>query len=164
MVDYIVEAITGADVGKYLATFIISMIPVIELRGAIPIGVGLGLTHIEAMAISIIGNMLPVPFIILFIRPIFKWMTRKSEKLGRLAQKLEAKAEGKWDKIHRFQFFALTLFVAIPLPGTGAWTGALIAAVMNMRLRNALPSILLGVLIAGVLVTGLTYGFTSIFV
>lgn len=164
MVDYIVEAITGADVGKYLATFIISMIPVIELRGAIPIGVGLGLTHIEAMAISIIGNMLPVPFIILFIRPIFKWMTRKSEKLGRLAQKLEAKAEGKWDRIHRFQFFALTLFVAIPLPGTGAWTGALIAAVMNMRLRNALPSILLGVLIAGVLVTGLTYGFTSIFV
>ena len=164
MVDYIVEAITGADVGKYLATFIISMIPVIELRGAIPIGVGLGLTHIEAMAISVIGNMMPVPFIILFIRPIFKWMTKHSERLGRLAQKLEAKAEGKWDRIHRFQFFALTLFVAIPLPGTGAWTGALIAAVMNMRLRNALPSILLGVLIAGVLVTGLTYGFTSIFV
>lgn len=164
MVDYIVEAITGADVGKYLATFIISMIPVIELRGAIPIGVGLGLTHIEAMAISVIGNMLPVPFIILFIRPIFKWMTQKSEKLGRLARKLEAKAEGKWDRIHRFQFFALTLFVAIPLPGTGAWTGALIAAVMNMRLRNALPSVLLGVVIAGILVTGLTYGFTSIFV
>lgn len=164
MVDYIVEAITGADVGKYLATLIISMIPVIELRGAIPIGVGLGLTHIEAMAISVIGNMLPVPFIILFIRPIFKWMTQKSEKLGRLARKLEAKAEGKWDRIHRFQFFALTLFVAIPLPGTGAWTGALIAAVMNMRLRNALPSVLLGVVIAGILVTGLTYGFTSIFV
>ena len=164
MVDFIVEAITGADVGKYLATFIISMIPVIELRGAIPIGVGLGLTHIEAMAISVIGNMLPVPFIILFIRPTFKWMTKHSERLGRLAQKLEAKAEGKWDRIHRFQFFALTLFVAIPLPGTGAWTGALIAAVMNMRLRSALPSILLGVLIAGVLVTGLTYGFTSIFV
>lgn len=164
MVDFIVEAITGADVGKYLATFIISMIPVVELRGAIPIGVGLGLTHMEAMAVSIIGNMLPVPFIILFIRPIFKWMTRKSEKLGRLAEKLQTKAEGKWDRIHRFQFFALTLFVAIPLPGTGAWSGALIAAVMNMRLRNALPSVLLGVVIAGILVTGLTYGFTSIFV
>ena len=148
MTDFIVEAITGADVGKYLATFIISMIPVIELRGAIPIGVGLGLSHVEAMGISIIGNMLPVPFIILFIRPIFRW---------------KAKAEGKWDRIHRFQFFALTLFVAIPLPGTGAWTGALIAAVMNMRLRNALPSILLGVMLAGVLVTGLTYGFTSVF-
>lgn len=71
MVDFIVEAITGADVGKYLATFIISMIPVIELRGAIPIGVGLGLSHVEAMGVSIAGNMLPVPFIILFIRPIF---------------------------------------------------------------------------------------------
>ena len=164
MTDFIVEAITGADVGKYLATLIISMIPVIELRGAIPIGVSLGLSHAEAMGISIIGNMLPVPFIILFIRPIFRWMTRKSGKLARLAEKLETKAEGKWDKIHRYQFFALTIFVAIPLPGTGAWSGALIAAVMNMRLRNALPSILLGVVIAGVLVTGLTYGFTSIFV
>lgn len=164
MTDFIVEAVTGADVGKYLATFIISMIPVIELRGAIPIGVGLGLTHVEAMVISVIGNMLPVPFIILFIRPIFKWMTKHSERLGRLAKRLEAKAEGKWGRIHRFQFFALTLFVAIPLPGTGAWTGALIAAVMNMRLRNALPSVLLGVVIAGILVTGLTYGFTSIFV
>lgn len=163
MTDFIVEAITGADVGKYLATLIISMIPVIELRGAIPIGVGLGLSHAEAMGISIIGNMLPVPFIILFIRPIFRWMTRKSGKLARLAEKLEAKAEGKWDRIHRYQFFALTIFVAIPLPGTGAWSGALIAAVMNMRLRNALPSILLGVLIAGVLVSGITYGFTSIF-
>ena len=101
MTDFIVEAITGADIGKYLATFIISMIPVIELRGAIPIGVGLGLSHAEAMGISIIGNMLPVPFIILFIRPIFRWMTRKSGKLARLAEKLETKAEGKWDKIHR---------------------------------------------------------------
>ena len=163
MTDFIVEAITGADIGKYLATFIISMIPVIELRGAIPIGVGLGLSHAEAMGISIIGNMLPVPFIILIIRTIFRWMTRKSGKLARLAEKLETKAEGKWDKIHRYQFFALTIFVAIPLPGTGAWSGALIAAVMNMRLRNALPSILLGVLIAGILVSGITYGFTSIF-
>ena len=163
MTDFIVEAITGADVGKYLATLIISMIPVIELRGAIPIGVSLGLSHAEAMGISIIGNMLPVPFIILFIRPIFRWMTKKSGKLARLAEKLETKAEGKWDKIHRYQFFALTIFVAIPLPGTGAWSGALIAAVMTMRLRNALPSILLGVLIAGILVSGITYGFTSIF-
>ena len=163
MTDFIVEAITGADVGKYLATLIISMIPVIERRGAIPLGVSLGLSHAEAMGISIIGNMLPVPFIILFIRPIFRWMTKKSGKLARLAEKLETKAEGKWDKIHRYQFFALTIFVAIPLPGTGAWSGALIAAVMNMRLRNALPSILLGVLIAGILVSGITYGFTSIF-
>ena len=163
MTDYIVNLLTGQDLGAYFVTLIVSMIPVIELRGAIPLGVGLGLSHFDAMWVSMLGNMLPVPFIILFIRPIFTWMTKRSERLGRLVSKLEAKAEGKWDRIHRYQFFALTIFVAIPLPGTGAWSGALIAAVMNMRLRNALPSILLGVLIAGILVSGITYGFTSIF-
>lgn len=163
MTDYIVNALTGADLGAYFVTLIVSMIPVIELRGAIPLGVGLGLSHFDAMWVSMLGNMLPVPFIILFIRPIFKWMTRKSEKLGRVVEKLEARAEGKWDKVHKYQFFGLAIFVGIPLPGTGAWTGALIAAVMDMRLRTALPSIALGVVIAGLLVTGITYGFTSIF-
>ena len=163
MTDYIVNALTGADLGAYFVTLIVSMIPVIELRGAIPLGVGLGLSHFDAMWVSMLGNMLPVPFIILFIRPIFKWMTRKSEKLGRVVEKLEARAEGKWDKVHKYQFFGLAIFVGIPLPGTGAWTGALIAAVMDMRMRSALPSIALGVVIAGLLVTGITYGFTSIF-
>ena len=158
-----IEALKETEFGKYLVTLIVSMVPVLELRGAIPIGVGLGLSHFEAMVVSMIGNMLPVPFIILFIRPIFKWMTRKSEKLGRLVTKLEARAEGKWDQVHKYQFFGLAVFVGIPLPGTGAWTGALIAAVMDMRLRTALPSIALGVVIAGLLVTGITYGFTSIF-
>lgn len=163
MTDYIVNALTGADLGAYFVTLIVSMIPVIELRGAIPLGVGLGLSHFDAMWVSMLGNMLPVPFIILFIRPIFKWMTRKSEKLGRVVEKLEARAEGKWDKVHKYQFFGLAVFVGIPLPGTGAWTGALIAAVMDMRMRSALPSIALGVVMAGLLVTGITYGFTSIF-
>ncbi len=158
-----IDALKETEFGKYLVTFIVSMVPVIELRGAIPIGVGLGLTHFEAMVVSMIGNMVPVPFIILFIRPIFKWMTAKSERLGRLVKKLESKAEGKWEQVHRYQFFGLAVFVGIPLPGTGAWTGALIAAVMDMRMRSALPSIFIGVLIAGFLVTGLTYGFTSIF-
>lgn len=163
MTDYIVNALTGADLGAYFVTLIVSMIPVIELRGAIPLGVSLGLSHFDAMWVSMLGNMLPVPFIILFIRPIFKWMTRKSEKLGRVVEKLEARAEGKWDKVHKYQFFGLAIFVGIPLPGTGAWTGALIAAVMDMRMRSALPSIALGVVMAGLLVTGITYGFTSIF-
>ena len=163
MTDYIVNALTGADLGAYFVTLIVSMIPVIELRGAIPLGVGLGLSHFDAMWVSMLGNMLPVSFIILFIRPIFKWMTRKSEKLGRVVEKLEARAEGKWDKVHKYQFFGLAIFVGIPLPGTGAWTGALIAAVMDMRMRSALPSIALGVVMAGLLVTGITYGFTSIF-
>ena len=81
----------------------------------------------------------------------------------RVVEKLEARAEGKWDKVHKYQFFGLAIFVGIPLPGTGAWTGALIAAVMDMRMRSALPSIALGVVMAGLLVTGITYGFTSIF-
>ena len=163
MTDYIVNLLTGQDLGAYFVTLIVSMIPVIELRGAIPLGVGLGLSHFDAMWVSMLGNMLPVPFIILFIRPIFKWMTKRSEWLGRLVSKLEAKAEGKWDKVQKYQFFGLAVFVGIPLPGTGAWTGALIAAVMDMRMSRALPSILLGVVIAGFLVTGITYGFTSIF-
>lgn len=157
------EPLKNTEYGSYLITFLVSMIPVIELRGAIPIGVGLGLSHFEAMAVSIVGNMLPVPFLIAFIRPIFRWMTAKSERLGHLVDKLTAKAEGKWEKVHRYQFFGLAVFVGIPLPGTGAWTGALIAAVMDMRMRNALPSILLGLICAGFLVTGITYGFTSLF-
>ena len=96
MTDYIVNLLTGQDLGAYFVTLIVSMIPVIELRGAIPLGVGLGLSHFDAMWVSMLGNMLPVPFIILFIRPIFKWMTKRSERLGRLVSKLESKAPRLW--------------------------------------------------------------------
>lgn len=147
--------------GASLITFVVSMIPVLELRGAIPIGVSMGMTHLGAMAVSIVGNMVPVPFIVLFIRRIFAWLRSKSPTWQRLITKMEVKAEGKWDKVHRYQFLGLALLVAIPLPGTGAWTGALIAALMDMRLRNALLSIFLGVIVAGILVTGITFGFTS---
>ena len=158
-----IEALKETEFGKYLVTLIVSMVPVLELRGAIPIGVGLGLSHFEAMVVSMIGNMLPVPFIILFIRPIFKWMTAKSERLGRLVKKLEAKAEGKWEQVHRYQFFGLAIFVGIPLPGTGAWTGALVAALLDIRMRHAVPAIFLGVVIAGAIVTVLTYGVVQLF-
>ena len=158
-----IEALKETEFGKYLVTLIVSMVPVLELRGAIPIGVGLGLSHFEAMVVSMIGNMLPVRFIILFIRPIFKWMTAKSERLGRLVKKLEAKAEGKWEQVHRYQFFGLAIFVGIPLPGTGAWTGALVAALLDIRMRHAVPAIFLGVVIAGAIVTVLTYGVVQLF-
>lgn len=158
-----IEYLKQSEAGQLLITFLVSMVPVIELRGAIPIGVGLGLGHFEAMLISILGNMVPVPFIILFIRKIFKWLSVRSEWLGGVITRLETKAEGKWDKVHRYQFFGLMLLVAIPLPGTGAWTGALIAALMDMRMKSAIPSIFFGVVIAGLLVTGLTFGFTSVF-
>ncbi len=161
--NQIIELLQNTGWGAPLVTFIISMVPVIELRGAIPVGVSMGMSHLSAMAVSVAGNMLPVPFIIIFIRRIFNWLRAKSPRWQRLVQKMESRAEGKWQEIHGLRFFGLMLFVAIPLPGTGAWTGALIAGLMDMRLRNSLTSIFGGVVIAGILVTGITYGFTSIF-
>lgn len=158
----LVDFLRGTEAGEILITFLVAMVPVLELRGAIPLGVSMGLTHMVSMLVSILGNMVPVPFIILFIRKVFEWLSARSPWLRRLVSGMEEKAAGKWDKVHKYQFFALVLLVAIPLPGTGAWTGALVAAVMNMRLKNALPSIFLGVVIAGILVTGLTFGFTAV--
>lgn len=154
------ETLQESDFGKYLMTFLVSMLPVVELRGAIPVGVSMGLNHWAAMGVSVIGNMVPVPFIILFIRRIFEWIRARIPKLEKTISKLESKAEGKWDKVHKYEILGLVILVAIPLPGTGAWTGALIAAIMNLRIKTAIPAILLGVVVAGFLVTGLTYGFT----
>jgi len=138
----------------------ISMLPVIELRGAIPIGAGLDLPWWLNYAVSVIGNFLPVPFILLFIRQIFKWM-KKIKHLDKIAYKLEEKAHKKSADVLKYASLGLLLFVAIPLPGTGAWTGALIASLLDMRMKYALPSILAGVMIAGFLVAGASYGFLS---
>ncbi len=157
------DTLKETELGQILLTFLVSMLPVVELRGAIPIGVSMGLGHWQAMLISILGNMVPVPFIIIFIRRIFSWLRVKSERLEKLVSSLETRAEGKWDKVHKYQILGLVVLVAIPLPGTGAWTGALVAALMDIRLKSSIPAIALGVIIAGFLVTGLTYGFTSVF-
>ncbi|MBQ2270901.1 MAG: small multi-drug export protein [Firmicutes bacterium] len=139
------------------------MVPVIELRGAIPIGVAGGLNFWVAIVVSIIGNLIPVPFIILFIRHIFRWMRRVSKKLDSLVGKLEARAEEKSEVVLRYAFWGLVVLVAIPLPGTGAWTGALVAAMLNMRLKKAFPAIALGVVIAGTVVAFVTYGAGALF-
>lgn len=146
-----------------LMTLFVAMAPVIELRGAIPIGVADGLSVQTALIVSIIGNVIPVPFILLFIRKIFEWMKKKSEKLNQLALKMEAKAAKKKHVIDKYEWWGLVLLVAIPLPGTGAWTGALVAALLDMRIKRAFPAILLGVCIAGVIVSYITYGATVIF-
>ena len=151
---------------SYLLVFFVSMVPLIELRGAIPIGLGMGLPILPTYLVCVVGNMIPVPFIYLFARkfliwgyhkpligPICKFCIVKGEKGGRA---LEAKA-GRGLEV------ALLLFVGIPLPGTGAWTGALIAAVLNMRLKRAVPVIFLGVVIAGCIITLLTHGVTLLF-
>jgi len=159
------ETIFGTSyLAKVMVTIIISMLPIVELRGSIPVGAGiLGLSVHMAAIFSIIGNMLPVPFIIIFARKIIGWMRKRSTWLGTLADKLENKAKSKGAKLYRSELIGLMIIVAIPLPGTGAWTGALIAAILDIRLKAALPAIGLGVIIAGILITGLMYGFSSLF-
>lgn len=144
--------------GKILMTLAVSMIPVIELRVAIPIGVAAGLSPWLAIPVAIIGNLIPVPFIILFIRKVFAWMRKKMPRLDGVVTRLEQRAENKKETVLRYEFWGLFVFVAIPLPGTGAWTGALIAAMLDMRLKKAMPSITLGVLTAGIIVAFVTYG------
>ena len=148
---------------QLLGTLLVSVVPVIELRGAIPIGVALGLHPFWAMLASIVGNMLPVPFIILFVRHVFTWLKRHSPLLGRLVQKLEDKAHSKSAVVIKYRAIGLCLLVAVPFPGTGAWTGSLVAALLDIPLREAVPTILLGVIIAGLIVTGVTCGVITIF-
>ena len=143
-------------------TLLISMVPVLELRAAIPAGVIAGLDIPVVVAVAIIGNLIPIPFIIVFIRKIFKWMQTKSEKLAALVKRLEDKADRKKDKVLKYEFWGLMFFVAIPLPRTGAWTGALIAAMLDMQLKRAFPAIAAGVVIAAVIVTVATYGVAAL--
>lgn len=156
-------ALWSSTFGKIIMTFLISMVPVIELRGAIPIAVANGLNFWVAIIVSIIGNLVPVPFIILFIRKIFALMRKWSNKLDALVTRLEQRAEKKSDVVQKYAFWGLFILVAIPLPGTGAWTGALVAAMLDMRLKRAMPSIVLGVIGAAVIVTFATYGVGALF-
>ena len=150
-------------IGKIIMTLLISMVPVIELRGAIPIAIANGLDFPTALIVSFLGNLIPVPFIIIFIRKIFAWMRNLSPKLNSLVTKLEQRAEKKSDVVQKYAFWGLFVLVAIPLPGTGAWTGALVAAMLNMRLKSAFPSIALGVAGAAAIVAFVTYGADKLF-
>ncbi len=147
--------LTSNFIGKIISTAAVAMVPVIELRGAIPIGTALGLNYWVAFIAAVVGNMIPVPFIMLFIKQIFAWM-RRSKTFGKLVDKLEARAYSKGETVRKSEIFGLLIFVAIPLPGTGAWTGALIAALLDIRIKKAFPIITLGVIIAGILTTLIT--------
>jgi uncharacterized membrane protein len=154
---------TDTTVGKCVLTMLISMLPVIELRGGLPFGVALGLPYYLAFPAAVIGNLLPAPFIIVYIRKIFQLMRRYLPRLGGLVDKLERKAHLKGKKVLRYEVFGLWLFVAIPLPGTGAWTGALAAAFLDIRLKKAMPAIVLGVLTAGCIMLALTHVGVNLF-
>lgn len=153
MTEFFVEQFQSLTEGvKYLMTFLISMLPIVELRGAVPVGTALGLDTLWILIVSIIGNLLPVPFIILFARPIVRWL-KKTRLLSPLANKLEEKVEKNKDKITKYERLGLFIFVAIPLPGTGAWTGALVASFLEMRIKDSFPAISLGVVGAGIIMT-----------
>lgn len=149
--------------GKLLMTFLISMVPIIELRGALPIATAHGLDWQIAIPVAIIGNLIPIPFIIVFIKRIFAWIRKVFPKLNSFVDKLENRAKEKSDIIEKGVFWGLFLFVAIPLPGTGAWTGALIAAMLDMKLKRAFPAIALGVVTAGIIVAFVSYGAAALF-
>lgn len=147
---------------KLLLTFLMSMVPVIELRGAIPVGIGFGLPVWASFVAAVIGNMVPVPIIILFVRKVFAWLRTKSGWLEGKVSWLEGRAAEKAELIYKYELLGLLILVAIPLPGTGAWTGALVAALLNIRLKVAFPVIFGGVLIAGTVVTCISCGIFAI--
>lgn len=157
--------LTENPAGELFYTFLIAMLPVVELRGAIPVGVGmLGRSALPSVYLAaVLGNMLPVPFIIVYIRRIFQWLRRRSRRLDGLVTRLEIKAHLKGRMVTRYKYLGLCILVAIPLPGTGAWTGALVATFLDMRLRSAVPAIFLGVVIAGILVSLVTGGVIAAF-
>ena len=163
----IIEAIKAfflETVGKELCVFFCSMIPIIELRGAIPMGAVFGMPWWQSYILSVIGNMVPVPFILLLIKKIIQWMSASKIKFfNKIANFLLRKVEKKRAGIEKYAFWGVCLFVAVPLPVTGAWTGSLVAAMIDMKFWKALLSCLFGVMISGVIMTLISYGVASIF-
>lgn len=148
--------------GHLLMTFLISTVPVLELRGAIPYGTAHGLPLWASALAAVIGNIVPVPFLILFIRRIFIWLRQKNEWCDTLVKKIVRRGESKSALVRKYSLLGLFILVAIPLPGTGAWTGSLVAVLLNIRLSRAFPTIAAGVAVAGVLVSLLTAGVISL--
>lgn len=158
MITNFIQNVLGAE----LATFVIAMLPILELRAALPFGIAIGLPVPRAFILAVLGNVIPVPFIILFIRRIFGWMRERSLYLQQLVERLESRAYKKAQVFYKYEILGLILLVAIPLPGTGAWTGALVAALLKIRLKVAIPCILIGILLAGTLVCITTLGIIHV--
>lgn len=143
-----------------LTAFVISLLPILECRGGMIAARLLQIPFLKAFVICYLGNMLPIPFIILFIKTIFEFL-RRFKFFEKIIVKLEGKTERNRDKVLRYKSWGLLLFVAIPLPGTGGWTGALMAALLDIDMKRSLPIIALGVFIAGLIMSMLTYGIFS---
>ncbi|MBE6791628.1 MAG: small multi-drug export protein [Clostridia bacterium] len=156
------ESLFPSETSRELIAFIVSLFPVLECRGGMIIALAAGVEFLKAFVICYIGNMLPIPFILLFIKKIFAFM-KKHGILTKIVLKLEGKTEKHKEKIDKYGHWALFTFVAIPLPGTGGWTGALIAALFNISFKKALPVIALGVLTANIIMSVVTYGAGAVF-
>ena len=164
MVEKIVEGLLGLlgglstlPFGKQLMVFIISLMPILELRGGLIAAALLKLNPVESYIISIIGNIIPVPFILWFINRILEWM-RKGKRLSKVAKWLDKKVEKRKGTIEKYGFWGLVLFVGIPLPGTGAWTGCLIAAVLEMDRKKSFLAAMIGIFVASIIMMIVSFG------
>ncbi len=158
--EYLVNTL-GDKFSPEIVSFIVSMLPILELRGGLIAAKLMNVEFFKAFAICYIGNMLPIPFILLFIRKIFNLMKR-IPKIEEIITRLEARSLRKADNVKKYRLLGLLLFVGIPLPGTGAWTGALIADLLDIRIKHSLPVIAAGVFIAGVIISILSYGLLGL--
>lgn len=156
LVTWFMEALIG-KISKEMIVFIISMIPLLELRGGLLAASFMNIDIVRAIWYCVIGNIIPIPFILLLITTIFNWL-KKTKIFRPLVEKLENRAMGKSEQIEKYQFWGLVLFVGIPLPGTGAWTGALIASLLGVKFKKAFPAILLGIALATVIMSIVSYG------
>ena len=154
------SGLTSLKYGKELIIFIISLMPILELRGGLIAAALLGLGGVKSFIICFIGNIIPIPFILWLITPVFDYL-KKTKLFSGLVNKIENKAMSKKDKIEKLQYIGLMLFVGIPLPGTGAWTGCLIAALLDMDKKKALLYAILGVVMAGIIMMILSYGILA---
>ena len=160
MVETIVNSLVDFfrdTVPKELVVFLISMVPILELRGGMIAASLLDVELVKALVICYVGNILPIPFILLFIRKIFQFLKR-FKKVGSVIEKLEIRSMRKSENVKKYRFWGLFAFVGIPLPGTGGWTGALIASLLDMRIKLSFPAIALGVLAADLIMAIFSYG------
>ena len=156
LVQGVIDALSGSF-GKEAIVFIISMIPILELRGALLVaGPILGVPVAKAIPLCVIGNIIPVPFILLLITPILNWL-KGTKTFKPMVTKLENKAMSKSDQIEKYEFWGLVLFVGIPLPGTGAWTGSLIAALLGIKFKKAFPAVVIGICLATIIMWFISY-------
>ena len=147
---------------RELTVLLTAALPIIELRGAIPVGISLGLTPFHAAILSFIGSMIPVPILLFSIRPVFNYL-KKTKQFNNMIHKLTKRSLSKSGKIQKYGFWGLILFEAIPLPGTGVWSGTLAAALLDMRFKLAFPAIFIGNLLAAIAVMSLSHGVAKAF-